>query len=368
MGDLTIGMNSQMDTTVVSNQFIDHYMPSANGEYVKIYLYILRSVNHHASTFSIEEMAKKFDYTVSYILNALKSWESEGVLRLGFDENHTLHHIDFLDLKPEDPTPEQAPDKKANAASAGPKTAQARAALQPAGTDPAEDALYEKRPYTLDDKKRLTNDKNFTSAKFVTQTYFGKPLGPTQLESLMFIYDGLGFDNDLIDCLVEYCVSKGRRSMRYVEATAIAWAKQGITTAALARERIASFDRLSVAIMQEFGISGRSLVAEERAYIDKWTREYQMSETLVKEACRRTRKATGRGSFEYADSILASWHKAGISTMDAVAKADSAYRSQNPAPAGQTKKTARNVPFPQREYDMDALERQLLQTGKPAAG
>ena len=192
MGDLTIGMNSQMDTTVVSNQFIDHYMPAANGEYVKIYLYILRSVNHQASTFSIEKMAKKFDYTVTYILTALKYWESAGLLELVYDEGGTLGHINFLDLK------------RRQAADTG---------LQ---TQPEEDTLYQKHPYTLDEKKRLAKDSNFNSAKFVTQTYFGKPLGPAQLENLMFIYDGLGFDNDLIDCLVEYCVSKGRRSMRYL--------------------------------------------------------------------------------------------------------------------------------------------------------
>ncbi len=345
MGDLTIGMNSQMDTTVVSNQFIDHYMPAANGEYVKIYLYILRSVNHQASTFSIEKMAKKFDYTVTYILTALKYWESAGLLELVYDEGGTLGHINFLDLK------------RRQAADTG---------LQ---TQPEEDTLYQKHPYTLDEKKRLAKDSNFNSAKFVTQTYFGKPLGPAQLENLMFIYDGLGFDNDLIDCLVEYCVSKGRRSMRYVEATAIAWAKQGITTAALARERIASFDRLSVAVMREFGITGRSLVADERAYLDKWTREYQMPDELVKEACRRTLRATGKGSFDYADTILANWHKAGVHTPEGVEKADSAYRMQNPpAIAQKSKRAAKNVPFPQREYDMDSLERQLLNVKGSATG
>ena len=31
--------------TVVKNTFIDQYMPQANGEFVKVYLYLLRCAN-----------------------------------------------------------------------------------------------------------------------------------------------------------------------------------------------------------------------------------------------------------------------------------------------------------------------------------
>lgn len=30
------------ESTVVSNVFLDYYMPAANGSYVKVYLYLLR--------------------------------------------------------------------------------------------------------------------------------------------------------------------------------------------------------------------------------------------------------------------------------------------------------------------------------------
>ena len=35
--------------TIVPNQFIDRFMPSANGEFVKVYLYLLRCIHSHAS-------------------------------------------------------------------------------------------------------------------------------------------------------------------------------------------------------------------------------------------------------------------------------------------------------------------------------
>lgn len=352
MGELTIGMNSQMDTTVVSNQFIDYYMPQANGEYVKIYLYILRSVNHHASTFSLEEMARKFDHTVSYIMNALRYWETMQLLQLYYDDTNTLKHINFLDLT-----------KKRSNMSLGSSTASTsgpakNTSLPIEPKEPTAEAIYQKRPYTLDEKQKLAKDKNFNSAKFITQTYLGKPLGPSQLDILMFIYDGLGFDNDLIDYLVEYCVSKNKKSMRYIESVAIAWAKQGIHSVALAKERHATYNQLAVSVMQEFGITSRSLVNEERAFIDKWVKEYHMPDDLIVEACKRTLRATKKGSFDYADTILANWHKAGIFTMGDVEKADTAHRKKTAATA--VKKGNKAAPFPQRRYDMDSLEKQLL--------
>lgn len=354
MGELTISMNSQMDTTVVSNQFIDYYMPSANGEYVKIYLYILRSVNHHASTFSIEEMAQKFDHTVSYILNALRYWETMQLLQLQYDENNGLKHITFLDL-----TRRKAPILSLEAAGTG--TLPEADAQE---TD-AEQDMYQRRAYTLEEKHRFAKDKSFNSAVFITGQYLKKPISPSQMDVLMFIYDKLGFDTDLIDYLVEYCVNKGKRSMRYIEATAIAWAKAGIRTAEQAKERQAIFSDLAVSVMKAFGISSRSLVPEERALLDRWVGEYNMPDDMILEACARSVRATGKPSFEYADSILANWNRQNIRTPEAAREADEAHRQLRQAAGAASadrpaRKRAAKTPFPQREYDMVSLERQLL--------
>jgi len=40
----------------------------------------------------------------------------------------------------------------------------------------------------------------------------------------------LDFSTDLIEYLVEYCVSKGHTSIRYIEKVALAWADNHITT------------------------------------------------------------------------------------------------------------------------------------------
>ena len=66
--------------TIVPNQFIDRFMPSANGEFVKVYLYLLRCIHSHASNCTISEIADKFNNTEMDIQRALRYWQKEGLL------------------------------------------------------------------------------------------------------------------------------------------------------------------------------------------------------------------------------------------------------------------------------------------------
>ena len=53
MRKLTLTNHVQSDTTVLENEFIDHYMAEANGEYVKVYLILLRHLNEPSGTLTI---------------------------------------------------------------------------------------------------------------------------------------------------------------------------------------------------------------------------------------------------------------------------------------------------------------------------
>ena len=45
MTKLTLTNYALGNTTVLENEFIDHHMVKANGEYVKVYLLLLRHMN-----------------------------------------------------------------------------------------------------------------------------------------------------------------------------------------------------------------------------------------------------------------------------------------------------------------------------------
>ena len=47
MADITLNGSGLLSSTCVPNIFIDKYMTSANGEYIKIYLYLLRCMDQN---------------------------------------------------------------------------------------------------------------------------------------------------------------------------------------------------------------------------------------------------------------------------------------------------------------------------------
>ena len=59
--------------TIVPNQFIDRFMPSANGEFVKVYLYLLRCIHSHASNCTISEIADKFNISSKTVRNHISN-------------------------------------------------------------------------------------------------------------------------------------------------------------------------------------------------------------------------------------------------------------------------------------------------------
>ena len=71
-------------TTWVPNEFIDYYMPCANGMFVKVYIYLLRCLTAPGAGFGISAIADALEETEKDILRALRYWEKEQVLSFYF--------------------------------------------------------------------------------------------------------------------------------------------------------------------------------------------------------------------------------------------------------------------------------------------
>lgn len=97
MPKITLSSDNPISATSVSNVFIDEYMSDANGEFVKIYLYLLRMMNAPENGFSISTIADKFEHTEKDVKRALCYWERMNLLRLEYDDKKNLTGICLLD-------------------------------------------------------------------------------------------------------------------------------------------------------------------------------------------------------------------------------------------------------------------------------
>ena len=218
MSDIMLHTSTSQQVTCVSNTFIDNFMKDANGEYVKIYLYMLRCLSQEGMDFSISAMADKLDHTQRDIKRALEYWERQNLLRLEYDESSELIGICLLDPY-STPTPVPTP----SVAPVSPVVSTVSMVTQIAPSTPV---IPQARIYSADELAVLSAQSDVKEILRITEMYTGKPLKSSDIQTLMFWYDELHMSADLIEYLVEYCISKNHSSFHYMNKVAINWAEQ----------------------------------------------------------------------------------------------------------------------------------------------
>ena len=93
MSKLIFDRGNFADFTSVSNIFIDEYMPKANGEFIKIYLLLLRLVNTGCDDLSISMIADKFNMLEADVVRGLKFWSKQHLLSLSLDLDGNISGI-----------------------------------------------------------------------------------------------------------------------------------------------------------------------------------------------------------------------------------------------------------------------------------
>ena len=192
--------------TMVADAFIDEYMAGANGEYVKVYLYILR---HQGEELTVESIADALDHTESDVRRAVSYWEKLGILSGAENEKKQEGELPWA----ADPAASCAEAKEETAASAD------RAPV-----------------YSAAQVNRLCGDEEFSQLLYIAQKYLNKVFTPRDCQVFAWLYEGLGMSSELLEYLVEYCAQNGHCSVRYLETVAVSWHEKGIKTSQEARE------------------------------------------------------------------------------------------------------------------------------------
>lgn len=393
-----INISSDIATsfTTVSDIFIDQYMPKANGEFVKVYLYLLRATGSGAGIATISEIADHFSNTEADIIRALNYWASEGILQLQSGADGQIMGINLCSLSVSGMQAAQSNMQSAvadNAAQNNLQNSVVNNATQNISTANIrmQDSVVEKlksqttdkasssqKEYTLDEIKEFRKNPDISELFFIIETYLKHTLSSTDTNMVLYWLDELHFSTDLVEYLVEYCITKGHSSLRYMNKVALGWADAGIKTVDQAKDDAAAHSQIYYSVMKALGITGRNLVDSEVSLINKWVGEYGFDIELVKAACSKTISAIQKPSFEYTDSILANWRKKDVHTLKDVEVLDANFAKANKASAtgssqgtnaanGSSKPKSNNSSsknkfnnFNQRNNDYDKLEKLFL--------
>ncbi len=315
--------------TAVPDRFIDGAMLKAGGEFVKVYLLLLRYAGD--PSLSLSFLADRLNLTEKDVRRALRFWEEQHCLKLSCSADG---EAESLMLFPCGDAPEEA---------AVPAVPEKKIAAEPA----------RRRSYQPSELSALKAEHDDFSM-FITaaEQYLGRPMSARDTDLFAYLYEGLGFSGDVLEFLVEYCVEIGHTNLAYMEKVALNWHKDGCRTLKEVKAAARSFEEVNAmeaAVKKAFGISGRILGTAEREAVDRWARQYKMPPELAEEACSRSLKATGKVSFGYADKILKDWDGQDIHTAE---------KLKSLLPKRPAKPAAGKFNFEQRTTDYDAILRE----------
>ena len=373
------------DFTIVSNRFIDNYMPRANGAYIKVYLYLLRRL--HASAvngpeLTVEGLADFLGDTEGDVLRAFAYWEKHGLLQVT-RQGDVITGLQVLEC-PAEPagTSTTAPQTMAIST---PAAATETAVVTENSTDStpvvpvnnSTSARAELPTYTKKQIRELSQNDEIKWIMNVVERYLERLLTPADIQLIIYLYESVGFPTDLILHLYDYCASKDKKNPSYIEAVAIRWAEEGIRTVAEAENASSRYNVGYQAVAKAFGLN-RMPGAAEQQFIDRWMgigeNQFGFSTEIVNEACNRSLLATQRPDFKYADKILENWFKKGVKDMAGIRRLDEQHNQAAARTAAQTPRTNADAgqppknnnrfnAFPQRNYsgeEFSSMEQRLL--------
>ncbi|WP_055208886.1 DnaD domain protein [Clostridium baratii] len=321
--------NNALNFTPVSNVFLEKYMPKARGEFVKVYLLMLKYNISSEPGVNSSVLASTLNLLESDIMNALNYWNDEGVIKLVPIDKMNNFSIEFLSLDEES---------------------------------------VENSRENINILEALNNSETTDMLKDI-EKILARPLSSKEMEIYLGWQRDFSFPSELILILIEYCSSKGKNNFRYIEKVAESWYDMNIKTVEEAQHHIKqNEDKWSKIrrILSYLGMNTSEVMKPQEEMLEKWLFIYKFNMDIIQKACDICFERLNRADFKYIDGILSKWNQNNIRTLEDIALKD---KNTNKTNNKQYKnnynnnnngKALRFNDFKQREYDYDSLEKKLL--------
>lgn len=303
-------------TTKIPDIFFSEYLSSASGDYIKVYLYLV-FLSKYGKDIKINDLAKKLSLSFPTIQEALKYWETLGIITKK-GSGFIINHLQEIELH----------------------------------------KLY-KPNVSLSVEDIEKNEKNQHRAKLVeaiNNSFFQGIMSPSWYADIDLWFKKYSFDEQVMMALFSYCYQRSALHRNYVQVVAEAWSKSNVKSFSDLESyyiRQEGVQKIEKAIQKKLGIT-RPLTEYEKAYIQKWNVDYGYGLDVIETALKKTTSKTTI-SFDYLDKMITDWHDRDLKTSDDVQNFLVSLKTQAKNKKELEKQVKYNH-FEQRSYDnFDAL-------------
>lgn len=299
MDSIKIDLGQWNGVFVVPNSVVDEHIKLSSGVQLKVLLYILRRSGEEIST---EKIGEALSMHPADVADSVNFWVSCGLLAKA---EGTL-------------TPRAAEAKTDNSTAASVQSRQPQQIQQPPA-EPQRRPTRPPRPTGPYIAERVMKDKEFAYLAEEAQTIIGKPLSTGDLGILLNLHDMDGLPVDVITMLMQFCVSREKFGMKYIESVGISWAQQGVDNVAKAEEKIREYSQQRSAwgtVSEIFGIKTVGSPTKNQLEIsNRWLNEWGFKRDAIRLAYETCVDKKGEYNLRYIDGIIKKWHKSGVHTV-----------------------------------------------------
>lgn len=294
--------------TPIDNIFIENFLCDIRGDFLKVYIICLK-LGYSGNSSDIKYIADTLNLLESDVIKALESLETQDLIKLSPDGT-----IDILPIK----------DNPNN-------------------------------------KNSISFDKRIKEMFDDIEILIGRFLSSKEVSTYLSFIEDFKFSHETVTLLVQYCVSRNKTDIRYIEKVALAWHDNGIRTIEDAQNYITKHEdkwNKYRQILNFIGIKDADIAKPQEEFLEKWLFTFNFPVNIILEACRICIVRINEANFSYIDGILSNWYKNGIKNLNDIKTLD-----KKPQVNKKANPNYFNNYSGQRVYDIEELEREFLGRG-----
>ena len=303
-------------TTSIPDVFFTEYLSQANGDYIKVYLYIY-FLSKYNKDVKINDLSKKLEMPLKTIQDAIKYWEDDGLL-IRKNQGFIVANLQEIELN----------------------------------------KLYKpKITISASDMQKVAENKYRAKAiDTINNEFFQGIMSPSWFGDIDLWFKKYAFDEEVMIALFRYCFNKSALNRSYVATVAEAWYKNKIKTfndLDLYFQKEEKVKTIENSIKKKLRLS-RNLSIYEEAYVEKWNITYGYNMEIIDIALKKTAGKFNL-SFEYIDKLISDWHERGLKTPEEINKHLENQKSKPVQTKDNSNKNS-SANYSQRQYkDLNSL-------------
>ena len=298
----SINLGQWNSVFAVPCSLVDQHIKLAGAAQLKVLLWVLR---HAGEPFQTEDIASALNMHPADVHDSMQYWVETGFIMQSQET--------FLPGGLAQSSPAEMPQNTKSA------VVTSNAPMSPISPVRSRPLSRPQQPDNLFVAKRIQDDSDIASMMQEAQMILGKTISNGDCATLLMLHDNDGLPVDVILMLLQYAVSIGKPSMKYIEKTGIAWAEEEIDTHEKAERKLRLLGDMQKAwrtVESVIGIDHRSPSTKEAEAADRWVNQWSFSSTMIRLAYERCVDAKGKYISGYMDSILKRWNQEGIQTVE----------------------------------------------------